>query len=89
MQDLKAWYEGGGAGQRAQALTQAGKGSGRADRRVTLAMLKDEVAPFTELVCGLLMPVLLVLRFHVWLLVAATSSLPCSRTNCGSSLVWL
>jgi hypothetical protein len=41
--ELRSWYDQGGAAQQAQALTQAGKGGGRADRRATLGMIKDEV----------------------------------------------
>lgn len=40
---LRSWYDQGGAAQHPQALTQAGKGGGRADRRATLGMIKDEV----------------------------------------------
>lgn len=44
--ELRAWYEHGGAAQAPQALTQAGRGGGsRNDRRVTVAMIKDEVRP--------------------------------------------
>jgi replication factor A1 len=40
--ELRAWYDGGGAAVKATALSQAGRG-GKADRRATVGMIKDEV----------------------------------------------
>eukprot|EP00887_Chlorella_sp_A99_P004696 scaffold4.g4696.t1 len=39
---LRQWYDAGGAAGPAEALSRGGGGGGRADRRVTLAQIKDE-----------------------------------------------